>query len=71
MDRQLRGLARCVCRKHRRDDRETIEDLAQEIKIRAAQMDAASKYDPTKGTPLDYLGGIADMLGMEKFVRQS
>lgn len=69
-DRVLRGLARCVCRKHRRHDRETIKDLAQDLKIRVAEINAASKFDPTKGTPLDYLGGIADVLAMEKFVRR-
>lgn len=70
MDRQLRGLVRCVCRKHRRDDRETVKDLVQELKIRVARMDAASKYDPSMGTPLDFLSGIADKLGMERFVRR-
>ncbi len=69
-DDQIHQLMRHVAKKHGRNDAATVEDLCQDLKVRVAEMDAASKYDPAKGSPRDHLSGIADMLGMEKFVRR-
>lgn len=69
-DRQIKRLMERVAQKHGRNDAATVEDLCQDLKVRVAEMDAASKYDPAKGSPRDHLSGIADMVGMEKFVRR-
>ncbi len=48
-----------------------VEEAVQELKIRVAEMDACTKYDPRKGKPLGFLSGIARQIAREVSRRNS
>lgn len=70
MDRRLQWIVKPLACKYGRPDPQSVEDLIQDLKIRVAEMDAASRYDPRRGTPLTFLRSIAEFVAMERFRRR-
>lgn len=48
----------------------SVADAVQQLEIRVAEMDAARKYDPTRGSPRAYLAGIARLVVLEIVARR-
>ncbi len=47
-----------------------VADAVQQLEIRVAEMDAATRYDPTRGSPRAYLAGIARLVVLEILARK-
>lgn len=51
-------------------DRSLVEDLAQELPLRLARMNAAERYDPALSSPVTYLHGVMRLLVTEQYFRR-
>lgn len=71
MERGLRVIVGAAMSRYGRYDRTLLDDLVQQLELRVAQINAASRFCPSTGvTPLAYLSGIAHTIVKEVLFRK-